>query len=131
MDSRSEYKLKKLIRELENVVHRFLILQEPERIGQELMASMRRRTTYAAADSATALASKMGAEAGGLPVFRKVNETKAQMEEEVIRAALELAQWNRKKAAQMLMMDYKALLYRMKKLDIGGPPRPKAVANAA
>jgi DNA-binding NtrC family response regulator len=69
--------------------------------------------------------------AGELPVFRKVNETKAQIEDEVIRAALELTQWNRKKAAQMLMMDYKALLYKMKKLNIGGPLRRNAASSAA
>jgi DNA-binding NtrC family response regulator len=60
-----------------------------------------------------------------------VDETKAQIEEEVILAALDLAQWNRKRAAQLLMIDYKALLYKMKKLNISGPSRSKAVASVA
>ncbi|HSW48526.1 MAG TPA: sigma-54 dependent transcriptional regulator [Bryobacteraceae bacterium] len=117
------------VRELENVVHRWLVLQEPELIAQELMAGMRRRASYASARTATTLSSKVGADAGsGLPVFEKVNETKAQIEADVIRAALELTQWNRKKAAQVLMMDYKALLYKMRKLGIGAQPGAKAAA---
>ncbi len=33
--------------------------------------------------------------------------------------ALDAALWNRKQAAAILKVDYKALLYRMKKLGIG------------
>ncbi len=112
------------IRELENVVQRLLVLQNPVSIAQELMAVMRQRKAHAAASGAAALARGVGMEAtGDLPAFEQVNETKAQMEEKVIRAALDLARWNRKKAAQMLMMDYKALLYKMKKLDISSTRR--------
>jgi two-component system, NtrC family, response regulator AtoC len=105
------------VRELENVIHRFLVLQDSESIAQELMAGMGRRKAYASAGTATTLGKKAVA-SSELPVFEEVNETKAQLEEEVIRAALDLTHWNRRKAAQLLMMDYKALLYKMKKLDI-------------
>jgi len=37
----------------------------------------------------------------------------------VIIAALNSALWNRKQAAALLKIDYKALLYKMKKLGIG------------
>jgi DNA-binding NtrC family response regulator len=33
--------------------------------------------------------------------------------------ALNATRWNRKRAAEMLNIDYKALLYKMKKLEIG------------
>ncbi len=115
------------IRELENVVQRLLVLQNPAAIAQELMELMRRRKSRAAASSAGPLARGASLDAPrDLPAFQQVNESKAQMEEEVIRAALDLAHWNRKKAAQMLMMDYKALLYKMKKLDIASAPRGKS-----
>jgi DNA-binding NtrC family response regulator len=68
-----------------------------------------------------------------LPVFGQVNETKAHLEEEVICAALEMTNWNRKKAAQLLMLDYKALLYKMKKLSISAtfPGREPSGRTAA
>ena len=120
------------IRELENVVHRFLVLRNPESIAQELMAAMRQRKAHAVASTATTLARRVGAEAGDdLPVFEKVNETTAHIEEEVIRAALDLTHWNRKKAAQLLMMDYKAMLYKMKKLDIVSRPPGRAAGVGA
>jgi two-component system response regulator AtoC len=118
------------IRELENVVHRFLVLQDPELIAQELMAGMNRRKAYESANTATVLAKKAVA-SSDLPVFEEVNETKAQLEEEVIRAALDLTHWNRKKAAQLLMMDYKALLYKMKKLDISSQTGERAAGASA
>ncbi|MCC7176538.1 MAG: sigma-54-dependent Fis family transcriptional regulator [Bryobacterales bacterium] len=120
------------IRELENVVQRLLVLQNPEAIAADLAASMRRRKAHAAANTTTALARHVGAAATTeLPVFEQVNETKAHMEEEVIRAALELTNWNRKKAAQLLMLDYKALLYKMKKLDISSSTAPKSKGASA
>ena len=120
------------IRELENVVHRFLVLQDPELIAHQLLAGMGQRKAYAAACKATSLARPTGREpAAELPVFQQVNETKAQIEEEVIRAALDLTHWNRKKAAQLLMMDYKALLYKMKKLEISRQPLTKAAGVSA
>jgi two-component system, NtrC family, response regulator AtoC len=42
-----------------------------------------------------------------------------RVEMQAIVAALEKTEWNRKKAARLLKTDYKALLYRMKKLGVG------------
>jgi DNA-binding NtrC family response regulator len=39
-------------------------------------------------------------------------------EREVIMAALKAAHWNRRRAAELLEIEYKALLYRMRKLGI-------------
>lgn len=120
------------IRELENVVQRYLVLQNPELIAQDLSASMRRRKSCVTASPATTGARKVGIEISSeLPVFQQVNDTKAQLEAEVIRAALELTHWNRKKAAEALMMDYKALLYKMKKLDISAQTQSKAAGGSA
>ena len=43
-------------------------------------------------------------------------------EAEAILAALNSTLWNRKQAAALLNIDYKALLYKMKKLGIGARP---------
>jgi DNA-binding NtrC family response regulator len=53
------------------------------------------------------------------PSLSKVNEAKKAAEVEAILGALESSFWNRKQAAAILKVDYKALLYKMKKLGIG------------
>lgn len=49
----------------------------------------------------------------------ELDELRNQAETDAIVAALDKTEWNRKKAAKLLKTDYKALLYRMKKLGIG------------
>jgi two-component system response regulator AtoC len=49
----------------------------------------------------------------------ELDELRNQAETDTIVAALDQTEWNRKKAAKLLKTDYKALLYRMKKLGIG------------
>ena len=45
-------------------------------------------------------------------------KAKQQAETEAILAALNSTRWNRKQAAALLKIDYKALLYKMKKLGV-------------
>jgi two-component system response regulator AtoC len=52
------------------------------------------------------------------PILKQVNRAKEQAEIDAIMAALHSTRWNRKQAAQILNIDYKALLYKMKKLSI-------------
>jgi transcriptional regulator with PAS, ATPase and Fis domain len=49
----------------------------------------------------------------------KVDEEAREHERQAILSALQRTNWNRRKAAAMLRVDYKGLLYRMKKLEIG------------
>ena len=49
----------------------------------------------------------------------ELDEERNRAETQAILAALEKTEWNRKKAARLLKTDYKALLYRMKKLGVG------------
>lgn len=48
----------------------------------------------------------------------KLDQARKAAESEVITKALYSTQWNRKRAAGLLGVDYKALLYKMKKLGI-------------
>jgi two-component system response regulator AtoC len=50
--------------------------------------------------------------------LKQASWAKAQAEAEAIRAVLRATRWNRKQAAAILDIDYKALLYKMKKLAI-------------
>jgi DNA-binding NtrC family response regulator len=60
-----------------------------------------------------------GTNGHSLTTLEELDEQRNQAETGAILAALEKTEWNRKKAARLLNTDYKALLYRMKKLGIG------------
>jgi len=56
---------------------------------------------------------------GASTILERVDQARKEAESEAILAALNAALWNRKQAAAALGVDYKALLYKMKKLGIG------------
>jgi two-component system, NtrC family, response regulator AtoC len=112
------------IRELENVMRKYLVVRDPETIIEDLRARMLRRTASSGQPNqmkAAAAGSSAGAyhdESPAPPILARVNKAKEQAETDAILAALSSTRWNRKQAAQLLNIDYKALLYKMKKLSI-------------
>jgi two-component system response regulator AtoC len=56
--------------------------------------------------------------AAGWSVLDRVDHARREAESEAILNALNSTFWNRKRAAELLNIDYKALLYKMKKLGI-------------
>lgn len=111
------------IRELENVMRRYLIFRDPESLAYELRtkASPRSPSTVT---SITAIASGASASvpsgyAGDISPLHEVSKARDKAESETILNALNASQWNRKRAAKILNVDYKALLYKMKKLSLG------------
>jgi two-component system response regulator AtoC len=128
------------IRELENVIRRFVVMRRPEMIVEELTRIAARRKTLSEGRTArnergedrTRQAPREGnlsrepedsnshaEEASKTSVLGRVDQARKRAEVEAILAALNARQWNRKQAAALLNVDYKALLYKMKKLDIG------------
>ena len=121
------------VRELENFARKFLIFQEPAAMVRDLSTSARRHTPAA---QPRPMLRVMAAGAGGedyiggsegyeipgsaaaVPVLEQVTQAKRQAEAGAILAMLHATRWNRKQAAAMLKIDYKALLYKMKKLGI-------------
>ena len=74
----------------------------------------------AVAEPASELPSAVANENGReLVTLGEIDEERNRVETQAILAALEKTEWNRKKAAKLLKTDYKALLYRMKKLGVG------------
>jgi two-component system response regulator AtoC len=104
------------VRELENFVRKFLILREPGSLARELRAKIARHSTVSATiPGGDAVPIRQIAER---PILEQVTSAKRQAETEAILATLNSTRWNRKQAALLLKIDYKALLYKMKKLGI-------------
>jgi two-component system response regulator AtoC len=114
------------IRELENVMRKYLVVRDAEIIIEDLRSRTMRRTVpalmpqpaKAMANGASASAAVAVEEPPSTPILKQVNKAKEQAETDAILAALNSTRWNRKQAAEVLNIDYKALLYKMKKLAI-------------
>jgi len=102
------------LRELENFVKRYVILEDNEESFRELleMASSHQRTTPREETGAAAR------EPGGLKAL--VRSLKDEAEMEAIADALEKTNWSRKEAARLLGISYKALLYKMRQFRLDG-----------
>ncbi len=104
------------VRELENFVRKLLILRDAELLARELLGSANR----------TPASPKIPAEVQPISdpqshepaTLEQVTKAKQQAEVNAILSALHATHWNRKHAARLLKIDYKALLYKMKKLGV-------------
>ena len=105
------------VRELENIVRRLIVLRDPGRITRDLYAKASRLPLVSPGIGPTPPV-KSVASSDAPPMLEQVTRAKQQAEVEAIRAALHSTCWNRKQAAALLKIDYKALLYKMKKLGV-------------
>jgi len=142
------------VRELENVIRRFLVFRNAELISAELRQKTRTTLAIGSADYRTVSSEQLRPVFGGQPESRsvaaapngaseqstantgaadahrlssnlaEVDQARKTAEIDVIINALNSTLWNRKQAAKLLNIDYKALLYKMKKLSIGGAGGP-------
>ncbi len=100
------------IRQLENFVKRYLVLGDEESAIRELEEEANHP------DSLRATLRQREA-----PDLKQIaHSVKSVAEMEAIEKALEKTSWNRKRAAMMLNISYKALLYKIRQYDIR--PRP-------
>ena len=111
------------VRELENAIRRFLIMRSADAVIRDLHVIPARNPIT----PALALIGPNGTADEPVPVsdvdssiLDEVVKAKQQAETDAIVAALNSTHWNRKQAAALLRIDYKALLYKMKKLGIEG-----------
>lgn len=101
------------IRELDNIMRRFIILRGADAIIRELRA----KAPIKDRPKAQVLPFQEKPVESG-PILAQVTKAKQEAETSAILAALSSTRWNRKQAAVLLKIDYKALLYKMKKLGI-------------
>lgn len=99
------------IRELENVIQRIIVLGNEKVIMDELAPAIKEEPNQII--KLTNPNTKLW------PSLKEVHrEAIIKAESGVIRKALELTNWNRKKAADLLHISYKALLYKIKECCI-------------
>ena len=118
------------VRELENCVRKLLIFRDCDSIARELQSKTTRMTSVVA-PAPESISGPMPVALEESPILEQVVKAKQQAETDAILAALNSTRWNRKRAAGLLKIDYKALLYKMKKLGIEGKPVACAEASAA
>src|SRR5580704_604936 len=114
------------VRELENFVRKFVVLRNPDTLARELYVKATRKALLSA-PAAPVQSIDEPVEKSATPVLEQVTKAKEEAELQAILAALNSTRWNRKQAAALLKIDYKALLYKMKKLCVeekAAPPVP-------
>ena len=97
------------IRELENTIKRYLVLQDEHAIINELTMLLREAKSMAMALEARNFTSGLKRIARGV---------KGSAESVVIAQTLENNRWNKSAAARELQISYKALLYKIKQYDL-------------
>jgi two-component system response regulator AtoC len=108
------------VRELENVMRKFIVLRDANLIAGELNVKVTRRPLLSTAAGSLPVPEVPQdlPRVNGTPILEQVTKAKQQAESEAILTALNSTRWNRKQAAGLLKIDYKALLYKMKKLGL-------------
>ena len=100
------------VRELENVIQRLVVLGNEETIVEEL-------TPVTKEDPTPEKKKKMVPAKKIWPSLKEVHqEAIKKAESQMILKALEMTNWNRKKAADRLNISYKALLYKIKETSL-------------
>ena len=114
------------LRELENFVKRYVILEDDEGSFRELLEMTGQQQKLAPREEPAFAPKEQGLKA-------LVRSLKDEAEMEAIADALEKTNWCRKDAARMLGISYKALLYKMRQfnLDSGRGARSAAAKAAA
>ncbi len=100
------------IRELENVIQRLVVLGNEEMIVEELTPAIKE-------EPIPEKKKKIPPAKKIWPSLKEVHqEAIRKAESEMILEALEMTNWNRKKAASKLNISYKALLYKIKETSL-------------
>jgi two-component system, NtrC family, response regulator AtoC len=107
------------VRELENFVRKFAVLPNPAMLARELHAKAARKPLLPAHPAPVqSVEEPAGGTSVGAPILEQVAKAKEEAEAHAILEGLNSTRWNRKEAAVLLKIDYKALLYKMKKLGV-------------
>ena len=108
------------VRELENCMARYVVLGSEEAFYAE--RAEKKPFSFSYEQSAD----------GNIPLKRIAQEVTRRMEHDVILKVLQENHWNRRKAAQVLKISYRALLYKVRQAGLPAKrPRRKVETEAA
>jgi two-component system response regulator AtoC len=108
------------VRELENLIKRLVVLDADHALIEELRERVARAPAVPPADEA--LARFDAGETPTLNLKALARDAAQRAEAEQIARALERTRWNRREAAKLLQISYKALLYKMRDAGLAGAP---------
>ncbi len=121
------------VRELQNVLKRILVMGNWEEIVDELThscyATDNLTTTETSSKEPSIVSDILNADGGSLPDLELFSlkdikrRTLNKVEKEAISYVLGRTDWNRSKAAKILKISYKTLLYKISDLNIERPPK--------
>ena len=121
----SDYPWPGNIREMGNTLLRLMIGDDPALIKSELLDSIDSGGTTPPVETHLPKSGDGGDE-GKVPALPSLKEVKARAQDEIERkailSALNLAGWNKREAARMLKISYKALFNKLNVLGIGREP---------
>ena len=100
------------IRQLENLIRRYVVLGDEEAIYRELAAGPL---------SSTGVSEPELPAAGPISLKRMTQQSVLEVERKVILKTLEAHRWNRKRAARALNISYRALLYKIQHAGLSSP----------
>src|ERR1700693_4628606 len=123
LDAAATYPWPGNLRELENFVKRYVILEDDEGSLRELIEMSAARQRTSPREEPTVPREQ------GLKAL--VRGLKDEAEMEAIADALEKTRWCRKDAAKMLGISYKALLYKMRQFNLDTPRTRRTAVPAA
>jgi two-component system, NtrC family, response regulator AtoC len=116
-DALVEYAWPGNVRELENLIQRRVVFGRDEPLLAEL--SERSAARRATVGSRGELERFLAGELSRVSLKRVAREAAARAEGAAIASMLERTRWNRRRAAQLLRVSYKALLYKMREAGLG------------
>jgi two-component system response regulator AtoC len=107
------------VRELENCVARYVVLGSEDALYTERPEKKPMNFTYERTAD------------GNIPLKRIAQQVTRRMEHDVILKVLQENHWNRRKAAQVLKISYRALLYKVRQAGLPAKrPRRKVDSEA-
>jgi two-component system, NtrC family, response regulator AtoC len=116
------YKWPGNVRELENCMRKLVIFRDADAIARDLRTRILRKSSSSARPADLQVVKTETRD--DMPILEQVTKVNRRAETDAILAALHATRWNRKQAAAILGIDYKSLLYKMKKLGMDDKPTP-------
>ena len=118
----TDYSWPGTVRELENTLKRIVVLGNAEHIPHEIATSLAGGTTTAPAPGTAAAPAVADTIMGLKDVARRAARDAERL---AIKDTLERVHWNRAKAARLLQISYKALLYKIVDCGLASPARDR------